>query len=179
MCQTAVVHIVYRKHNYCTVYAPPPDETTAPYLAGIAPFTAALQLDMGVFNVLLCAGPGLGRKWDQTDPKISPSFVTIQVNECHSGGKRLLPMSDFITFEEFKCWKVCECEILKSISRPFLWWSFQQWIIYRFISDWKDIMKTSFHMEFSTHFQLLSMINLELLLYRQLILYNTLLAVHI
>lgn len=77
---------------------PPHDTVTAPYLAGIAPFTAALQLDLGVFNVLLCAGPGLGRKWDQTDPKISPSFVTIQVNEFHSGGKRLLPMSDFITF---------------------------------------------------------------------------------
>lgn len=94
--------------TYCVpqaqlLYSVRPDTVTAPYLAGIAPFTAALQLDLGVFNVLLCAGPELGRKWDQTDPKISPSFVTIQVNEFHPGGKRLLPMSDFITFGEFKC----------------------------------------------------------------------------
>lgn len=86
----------------CTPH-PPPDTVTGPFLAGIAPFTAAQQLDFGVFNVLLWAGPGLRRKWDQTYPKISPSFLTTQVKEFHSGGKRLLPMSDFITFEEIQC----------------------------------------------------------------------------
>lgn len=63
----------------------------------------------------------------------------------------------------FKCWKFCECEILKS-NWTFSVFSDGLFSSKLFISDWKDIMKTSFHMEFSTHFKLLFMINLELLL---------------
>lgn len=63
---TCMWSVPYSSRTYCVPQAhllySVPDTVAAPYLAGIAPFTAALQLDLGVFNFLLCAGPGLGIK---------------------------------------------------------------------------------------------------------------------
>lgn len=100
--QTVVVSIPSTAStNYCTVYWPPPptpDTVIASYLAGIAPFTPA-QYWTWVFLKYYCAGPG--RKLDQTYLKISRPLWLLTWTNSILAEKRLLLLTDFITFEEF------------------------------------------------------------------------------